>query len=224
MQVWQVPLDIDESLARAALAVLDEPERARGMRMPDPRVRRRYIAAHAALRQILSSACGKPPHQLKLRAGPEGKPCLDEGPAFNLSHSGDLALVAVDERPGADVGVDLEMLANAPAASEMAAVFSPDEMTAIAAQPEPSRGLALLRCWTRKEALLKAVGCGLDDDTRSFTVSVGPEARLLASSHPRLDTGGWALAALEPTGEWTGAVAARGDMPPVRHRHWEWLA
>jgi 4'-phosphopantetheinyl transferase len=225
MQVWHVPLDIDETLARDASEVLDAQERRRCLQMPDPVLRRRYIAAHAALRGILSRACGVPPSRLSLQHGVHGKPLLEGGPAFNLSHSGSLALVALVEQADAELGIDLEVLANrVPAPEEILHVFSPREQSAVMATPELSRGLAMLRCWTRKEALLKAAGCGLDEDTRSFTVSVCDDAVLLASSHPRLAEGDWTLAALEVPHQWTGAIAMRGPMPAYRNLHWEWPA
>jgi 4'-phosphopantetheinyl transferase len=223
MQVWQVPLDIDESLARRASELLDGPERQRALQMPDPLVRRRYIAAHAALRSILARSCGMPASSLPIRRGPHGKPALEGGPAFNLSHSGHLALVALDERPGAELGIDLEMMGpRLPAPDEILHVFSPREQAAIGALPASCRVLATMRCWTRKEALLKAAGWGLDEGTRSFTVGVGGHCALLASQHPQLPEGEWSLAALEVPQLWTGAVATRGPMPVLRRLHWEW--
>jgi len=226
MQVWQVALDIDEKLAQDASFLLDDAERQRSLQIPDPLLRRRYIAAHAALRSIVSRACGLPPSLLPIRRGPQGKPFLEGGPAFNLSHCAGLALVALvalDEQASAGVGIDIEMLdARTPAPAEIVHVFSPSEQAAIAAAPAAGRPLAMLRCWTRKEALLKAAGCGLDEDTRSFTVSVGGDAALLASRHPRLAEGDWALAALELPHPWIAAIATRAPLPAMQHLRWEW--
>lgn len=235
MDLWHVPLEIDEQAADAAMRVLDEAERARAARMRQPRDRRRWIAAHAALRHILGAACALPPDQVRFRAGAQGKPDLDDAiglgggraapraPAFNLSHSGAWALIVVARQP---VGVDLEMLEGAAERhEEIQSVFSPAERAAIAVTPCAQRPLAGYRCWTRKEALLKAAGCGFgEDNTTSFTVSVDSQARLLASHHPRLTQAEWSLQALEQPGVWTGAIAVRGALPRRTDHHWHWPA
>jgi len=232
MDLWYVPLEIDEREADSAMRVLDDAERARAKRFVHPHDRRRWIAAHAALRHILGSACAVPADQLRFRLGDHGKPELQVSvvagdltprrlPTFNLSHSGAIALIAVSDRP---VGVDLELLERAAERYEdIQAVFSPAERAAIAATPSPQRPLASYRCWTRKEALLKAAGCGFAlDDTSSFTVSISSQAQLLASQHPRLTQAEWSLHTLEQPGSWTGAVAVRGSMPACTDHQWRW--
>lgn len=230
MDLWHVPLEIDEHLADAAMRVLDPAERARAARFRQARDRRRWIAARAALRHILGAACALPADQLGFRLGEHGKPDVNHtgaaaphAPAFNLSHSGAVALIAVADRP---VGVDLEMLAHAADRYEdIQSVFSPAERASIAAVTAGDRPLASYRCWTRKEALLKAAGCGFaEDSTTAFTVSVGPRAHLLASHHPRLPCGEWSLLALEQPGAWTGAIAVRGAMPRRTDHRWHWPA
>lgn len=235
MDLWHVPLEIDERLADAAARVLDDAERARAQRFAHPHDRRRWIAARAALRHILGAACSMPSDQVRFRLGEHGKPELGQAgdaavhpgapdaPAFNLSHSGVLALIVVCDRP---VGVDLELLERADERHEdIQSVFSPAERAAIAAAPLTQRPLASYRCWTRKEALLKAAGCGFAlDDTTRFTVSIDAQAKLLGSNHRRLAMGEWSLRALEQPGTRTGAVAVRGAMPPCTEHHWHWPA
>lgn len=233
MELWHVPLEIDERMAVSAMRVLDDAERARAARFAHPHDRRRWIAARAALRTILGAACAMPAGQVRFRMGEHGKPELEraidaaahpadaDAPAFNLSHSGALALIVVCDRP---VGVDLELLERADERhADIQSVFSPAERAAIAATPLAHRPLASYRCWTRKEALLKAAGCGFAlDDTTRFTVSIDTQPRLLASDHPRLAQGQWSLRTLEQPGAWTGAVAVRGAMPPCTEHPWHW--
>jgi 4'-phosphopantetheinyl transferase len=230
MQLWHVPLDIGPAAADRAARVLDPGELERAARMRNTADRCAFVAAHAALRGILGEAVGLPPQALVFERGPLGKPFLAAGLGggehrFNLSHSGASGLVAVAR--GREIGVDLEGAATSAQALDEVEdlVFSMAEKAAITACEPSLRPRARLRCWVRKEALLKAAGCGLSDAVRDITVSVGPEARLLASAHPGVRVGGWALQAIEGTQSWVGALAAEGaDMGPVRVHHWSWPA
>jgi len=169
--LWRVDLDATPS-AEAAACLSDE-EWARAQRFVFARDRRRFVAAHAALRSALAAHTGMPGGFLDFKAGPFGKPALVE-PAevrFNLSHSASVALIAI----GADteIGVDVELvrpMADAPALAE--AHFTEAERHALAHVAPEERDRAFLRGWTRKEACLKAAGVGLGLDTRTFDVGL----------------------------------------------------
>ena len=175
-RLWQV--DLDATPAPQAVASLSEAEWERARRFVFKRDRNRFIAAHAALRETLSSQCGIPASMLEFALGPFGKPSLVEhgGLRFNLSHSQSLGLIAVCD--DAEVGADIELLRPMPDAEALAETyFTPAERLALAALPAEARERAFLCCWTRKEACLKATGMGLSVDTRSFEVGVSPDAR-----------------------------------------------
>src|SRR4051812_2321719 len=113
VHVWCAWLDAPGSDNSAAIALLSEAERARAKAFHFAADRRRYVAAHAMLRQVLAgylaggSASAVHAAQLKFVQGPSGKPDLADGSLqFNLSHSGPLALLAVARDQA--VGVDLE--------------------------------------------------------------------------------------------------------------------
>src|SRR6218665_1423815 len=94
--VWQINLDDPHAHAHDCAQVLDAEERARAERFAFPLLRRRYLAAHAALRGILGCSLGRSPEASELRTDANGKPCLADvsGPLrFNLSHSAGMALV-----------------------------------------------------------------------------------------------------------------------------------
>ena len=177
-RLWQV--DLDATPAPQAVAALSEAEWERARRFVFKRDRNRFIAAHAALRETLSSQCGIPASMLEFALGPFGKPSLVEhehgGLRFNLSHSQSLALIAICD--DAEVGADLELLRPMPDADALAETyFSPAERSDLAMLPAQARDRAFLCCWTRKEACLKATGMGLSVDTRSFEVGVLPDTR-----------------------------------------------
>ncbi|MCW7537505.1 4'-phosphopantetheinyl transferase superfamily protein [Aquabacterium sp. A7-Y] len=156
-------------------ACLSAEERARGARFVFERDRRRYLAAHCALRAVLARHCGCEPAALSYGQGPQGKPFLTShaGPAFNLSHSGDVALIGL--APEGELGVDVELLRPMNDVLGLArSNFSTPEFQALQALPPEQRELAFLTCWTRKEACLKALGTGLSLSPARFHAGVEP--------------------------------------------------
>jgi 4'-phosphopantetheinyl transferase len=163
-------------------ALLSEDESRRAMRLKLSRDRRRFIVARARLRALLSDRVGAPPASLEFAYGANGKPFLAaqfaaSGWHFNLSHSGDLAVYALS-RTG-ELGVDVEVLRPLRESDAIAArVFSPRERSAYAALRPCDRMHGFLSCWTRKEALLKALGGALSASAQPLDASQHPQWRV----------------------------------------------
>jgi 4'-phosphopantetheinyl transferase len=130
-------------------------------------------AARAALSNLLAkylgaaepSAAGKAAEPPALAVDPGGKPRLAEDPgrlSFNLSHSGDLALIAVGAG-GTEVGVDVERLKARRDLVRLAARWLPEDDAAVVASAasEEEREVAFYAAWTRHEARVKCTGVGL---------------------------------------------------------------
>jgi 4'-phosphopantetheinyl transferase len=134
--------------------------------------RRRFLTGRALARSVLGDYLGCPPTEISLAVTAFGKPylCRDGGPdlRFNLSHSGSLVALAVGIRD--EVGIDVEADPPGNADELVSIVLSGPERQAYQELPPPLRPAAFLRCWTRKEALLKACGAGLSYDPRTLTV------------------------------------------------------
>ncbi len=163
VDVWRIDLDAGHPAIDAALQALSIQERDRAERLRAPLVRRRFVMRHVALRTILAGYTGTDPARLAYRDGPNGKPALEAGPRFSLSHSGGLALCAV--AADRDVGIDVEQLRAVPEADDIVArLFSAPERRDYQALKQRAPGRAFLRVWTRKEALLKAEGVGFSDE------------------------------------------------------------
>lgn len=168
----------------ALSAVLSPEERERVDRMAHPDLRRRRILCRHALRVALGARLGVCAEQVPLRNGPHGKPYLETGIPdgnaegrlhFNLSHTDHLALLAIGNR---ELGVDLEELERV-GSMEIGPVahrfFAPEERAALRSRaPGVPRDTEFLRIWTRKEALIKAVGRGLHCPLDTFAVPTGP--------------------------------------------------
>lgn len=226
MQVWHIPLQPDAAALERAGTWLDSAETARAAAFRKDVHRHRFVAAHGAMRAILGNALGCAPQAVVLGATGSGKPVLAgagaaSGLHFNLSHSGDVALLALS--PGREVGIDVECYDPADArALEVVPQFSPAEQAALRAFDGAQRVLAFYRCWVRKEALLKATGAGIAAGLARFTVSVDAQARLLASDLPQLSAGDWSLVALDAPPCRVAALAVSGGAPAIEQRDWVW--
>src|SRR5688572_20859640 len=89
---------------------------------------------------------------------------------FNLSHAGERALIAVSL--GREVGVDIEEVRPIESLTLADRFFAPAEFRAIEALSPAARTDAFFRCWTRKEAFIKAHGAGLSAPLDSFEVDL----------------------------------------------------
>jgi 4'-phosphopantetheinyl transferase len=125
-----------------------------------PADRLRFLLGRASLRELLGHWLQQGPHTIRLEASALGKPHCPGGPAFNVSHSGALILLAFHASWA--VGVDVERvrpdLPWEPIARRM---FTPGELMALQAQPALEQASAFLATWCRLEARLKAAGLGL---------------------------------------------------------------
>ena len=159
---------IDDPRWASDATELSPEERARASRLVYERDRSRFVAAHKALRRILTRAIGGEP---SIDVGAEGKPFVRGSDVrFNLSHAGDVALVAVSS--DCDVGVDVERVRAVEATAIAERMFSVAERAALARAADTER--AFFRGWTRKEAFVKLVGAGLGMDLCAFDVSLDP--------------------------------------------------
>jgi 4'-phosphopantetheinyl transferase len=219
VHLWRAWLDGNGyDLARVA-AVLNEDEQRRAGRFRFDRDRRRFIFRRAFLRTILGCYLGVDPARLRFRDTTYGKPELvGRGDLrFNASSSQDLAVYAIAR--GRAVGIDVERVAAAPWSLALAErFFSPGEVRALRSLDRSLQATAFFRCWTRKEALLKAAGVGLSLALDSFEVSLRPEdpAALLAARPGGLAKGRWSLAEIVPAPGYVGALARQGPKCLVR--------
>ncbi|WCM94344.1 4'-phosphopantetheinyl transferase superfamily protein [Acidovorax sp. NCPPB 2350] len=167
LRVWRVPLDLDAPPPPADWAVLAASEAAHARRFLRPADAVRSVRTRAALRRLLGARLGLPAEAVPLAATARGRPVLaaPERLDFNVSHSGECALVAIAEG-GLAVGVDVEQSARgADTASLEALVLSAGEIAA-----GPGVRPDFFTIWTAKEAVLKCLGLGITEHLRSVTV------------------------------------------------------
>jgi 4'-phosphopantetheinyl transferase len=199
--VWYVPLEGDSrSVARYEGSLSDE-ERKRAGEFRFERDALRYLIAHGALRAILAEYAGVGARHLEFSVSPAGKPSLavpGAGIHFNLTHSGDLALLAVSR--GGDVGVDVEKIV---AGEDLPLIarrcFCRAELAHLEAAPPALYAEEFYTLWTRKEAYVKGKGDGLSAELTGIDVSASP-------SRPG---GDWLVRDVDVPPEYRGAIATR---------------
>lgn len=192
----------------------------RGNAGPAPSLIRRFVAGRVIMRHALGRLLGVRPADVAIIYNAWGKPELAGGPFFNLSHAGRSALFATDEL--APIGVDIEVDDPAAEPGWFDAVLSPQE------RAEFERGSratsALLRLWARKEAVVKAIGCGFSlapdrldvglrevdvHNWRAIEISVNGGAPPLVF----LDLSGHEIAAVARMGEPSAYVVRKAFVP-----------
>jgi 4'-phosphopantetheinyl transferase len=186
--------------------ILDHQERERVQRFHFAGDAARYALAHANLRRILGAYLKQRPEKICFRNNQFGKPELagETSLQFSLSHSQSMAVLAVDH--ALPVGVDVEDVR--PIETEVAdAHFSATELSALRALQGDAWLTGFYRCWTRKEAVLKAEGVGLSRALDSFDVSLlADEKAELIATRQRFSYS-WKLHDLSPSWGAIGALA-----------------
>lgn len=139
------------------------------------------------LRLVLGQRLNVSPDQISFTLSPRGKPSVcDSQLSFNLSHSGDLVLIALSRSNS--VGVDVEAVPTKIAARRLARRFlQENEAIYIESLDPASQAAAFIRCWTRKEAVTKVLGLGIWDTLARLEVAMGDVPEITALNLPGID-------------------------------------
>lgn len=182
---WHIDLVISKSLAAWLEGSLSEQEQSRAARYVRTSDRNRYIASRAALRHVLSVYLGTVPSTIAYDVTPRGRPILKATPlpspiSFNLSHSGDRALIGIAD--SGQIGVDMEVISDRPDVLAIAKRhFAESEFKILSDADEHRRRLLFYRMWTRKEACLKAIGIGLRAPLSAVVCKLDDRGRVYVS-------------------------------------------
>jgi 4'-phosphopantetheinyl transferase len=222
VDVWRVRLNPPPHVLDQLEASLSKDEKERAMRFHFPSDRDHFIAAHGSLRDILSRYLPYEPDQFSFSTNSHGKPALhDHKLQFNLSHSGEFALIAIAQEH--KVGVDVERVRSGISSHVIAQqYFSTTEFAELQSLPFEQRETAFFTCWTRKEAYIKAQGLGLSLPLESFDVSLTPnEPAILRATRPDpQEAARWTLLPLDVDPCYQAAVAVETRHPEFKL--WDW--
>ena len=199
-----------EPFAEAALS-REERDRARRFQFAEHRLA--YEFAHGVLREVLGGYLERPPGDIRFRENSFGKPFLDEADGdraveFNLSHAGRVVLIGVCR--GRRIGIDVEEIR---AVDDLAGIcescFTSRETAFIFRQPGAERMRAFFRCWTRKEAYVKALGMGLSIPLHSFDTLIDHElpCGFVEGGYGSEDGATWQVSDLDAPEGYAAAIA-----------------
>jgi len=196
-------------------ALIDDAERTRGAAFHAPADRLRHLVTRALLRFLGGHYLGTSPAALRFELGRFGKPGIatprDPALQFNISHSGDIVLLAF-AREG-DVGVDVERWQSRMGEAERSrvgeSVFSKAERSAIhALSSSAEREMAFYTLWSRKEAYLKGTGAGIAGGLSHVDVAVDAQARLIADDRDARAAERWTLRDIDVGPGYSAALAS----------------
>jgi len=224
VDVWRMRLVQSPAQLAVLAGTLSADEVSRAGRFYFARDRDAYIAARGVLRTLIAGYTGTAPGALVFGYRDKGKPYL-EAPAgelrFNVSHSGEFALLAFARR--GELGVDIEQRRALDDLLRLAeASFSAHEYAVLCGLPAAAHSDAFFACWSRKEAFIKATGEGIGQ-LEAFDVSLvpGEPARLLRVDGSPPGELPWAMHELPAIPGHAAALVVESHR--ARIRCWDWL-
>jgi 4'-phosphopantetheinyl transferase len=217
VHLWQIELATVAPAEQRWKQILSEDERSRAARFHFSQDRQYFTATRALLRMILGSYLDSNPSELVFQYSEKEKPSLHpcssgEQWEFNVSHSGSIAMLAFSR--GRTLGVDVEQLRdNFDHEAIARRFFSEEEQRQLAALSPSEQYHAFFRCWTRKEAYIKAQGIGLSLPLHQFDVSLKPGDvnALLATRPDHSEAARWSLREVPAGDGYVAALCVRGN-------------
>lgn len=226
IHVWYAALDQPGLRIQQLAQTLSVDESTRAERFHFEQDRRRFIARRGILRTLLGSYLDIEPSRLQFCYGSHGKPALVENSGgskvrFNLSHSQGIAMYAVTR--DSEIGIDIECIRFISEAEQIAKrFFSTQEYAVFRTLAPNQKQAAFFKCWTCKEAYLKAIGDGLALPLDQFDVSLSPmeSVKLLSIKGDPQSAHHWFLQELSPVSGYLAALAVEGY--GWRTSCWQW--
>jgi 4'-phosphopantetheinyl transferase len=220
VHVWRAWLDLPPLEIVSIKVTVSNTEMERAEKFHFQNDRNRFIAAHSYLRQVLARYLDLEPDEICYTYNEHGKPELDPGfdqLRFNLSHSKSVGLIAVTMK--SRIGVDVELIKHNKDIKQIAQrFFSPGEIEQLLNQPDSQHDEAFFRCWTRKEAYLKALGVGMLIPLNQFEVDFAPGVppRIKHTVGKESEAARWSLYHINPKEKYIGALAVEGKSAEIR--------
>ena len=226
LHLWWLPLPLPSAHLDRLAGCLAPDEEQRASAYSLPAVRHCYVACRSVLRNLLARYLETDPDKIEFAYSDHGKPRLagrtaETGVEFNVSHTDGLAVVGIGRRR--PLGVDIERLRDL---SDMDGLirryFAPAEQEALGGRTASALRRSFFEIWTRKEAVMKALGVGLSLAPEKITVTVGSTSRpqLIALRGRSVPPGEWFLHSTDPASDYVASVAVPGGEARVQQYWW----
>jgi 4'-phosphopantetheinyl transferase len=230
IHVWKINLAATdhEQLAMEKLLSAEECERA--ARFHFAADKNRFVVRRAVLRQLLAAQLEIPPAAVRYNFSSHGKPAVANpensgGLGFSCSHSADWALVALAR--ASELGVDLEKQRQLDEIDGLAErFFSEMEIRELMSLPQNLKTAGFFNGWTRKEAIVKAIGLGLTFPLNRFSVTLAPDrpAALLEVADDSVAAQKWTMAALDVRPDYSAALVFADPDAKIKLFGWNLMA
>jgi len=185
-----------------------------------------FARGRGILRLLLSRYIGIPPSEIAFNYSETGRPticssCCRLPFGFSVSHSRGRAVYAFS--PGFPVGVDIEHTRNMAFDAVAERFFSELEFHEYSALNAGIRKDAFFACWTRKEALIKAMGGSIMADMKKYAVSVSPliPPTVLSVHGQKALANSWSLRDIAVDPGFRAALAVAHSSPRVILYNWK---
>ena len=220
VHVWRTELVQPDDVLDKFWPTLDPDEADRARRFHFEKHRRGFVVGRGFLREVLGRYLDAKPESLQFAYGAYGKPALDGEHKstrlrFNMSHSHNLALLGVTEDN--EIGVDVEYMRADFAGADIAQrFFSRAEVATFNRLAEEDRVAAFFRCWTRKEAFIKATGKGMSQSLDEFDVTLAPGVAAELLRVDQEDATRWFLSDIDVGREYAAALVVEGRVSRIQ--------
>ena len=222
VELWQLDLAAWSQVGDICESVLTSQELQQAQEFRFHQGRERFILGRGMMRHVLAHWLRIPATEVVFRFTGHGKPHLADAASdvqFNLSHSGDLILLAVTR--GVQLGVDIERRREIKRRDQIAqGILAAKELKEYEALSEPERQSAFFTIWTRKEAIIKAVGRGLSFPLTELEVSFDAEPRLLRYGKTTGTNVPWHLSNVACPKEYVASLATGEPVTAAPLRVW----
>jgi 4'-phosphopantetheinyl transferase len=226
VHIWLSYLNLHEARLKHLYPLLSTEEKERSERFKFYKHRKRFIASHGFMRSVLENYIETPAAEIAFSANDKGKPEFDKkthktNVRFNLSHSNNIALLAIGLNH--EIGVDIEFLDRKNDWKGIIKRFyTATEQKGILKLSEDQQQKAFFQMWTRKEAYMKVLGLGLHLPPNKFVITVPPAkpalVEHLSDKYTQPDIINFGDIVLpESYGDYCGTFAMLGDISDVNY-------
>jgi len=224
VHVWMAQLAQSSAVIETCRNILAADESERAARFKFDEDRQRFIVSRGLLRLIVSDYLHRPADQLAFHYSAHGKPAVVDQPdfSFNVSHSHGYVMVALTHQHS--IGVDIERHRDDMTGTQIAdRFFAKQECQQLRALPSAQHAEAFFATWTRKEAIIKALGEGLSFPLQDFVVSVAPQApaKLLSMQGDSQRAAPWSLVDLPCPSGYRAALAMPAHIDNLLLWRWQ---
>jgi 4'-phosphopantetheinyl transferase len=226
VHIWRASLDYSKSKLNLLIGSLSKDETERADRFYFEKDRTQFIVRRGILKQIISKYLEIDPKNLLFEYNRFGKPFLNSNSPkhdfrFNMSHSKNMALYCISHQK--DVGIDIEYIQKDIEFLQIIdRFFSHNEKKFIQKINIDKRKEAFFKIWTRKEAILKALGKGISFPLEKVDVSFNKDnfiTRINDNDYGQCTESSWYVKDLLPTEDYVASIAIEGSNPGLILSH-----